>query len=236
MNARKNNKEKDSTKVRHLVIMASVVAAVAVGMVLLAGMSKPNASTLPKIRDVFTLYNTYNMTVVVVFDEEPPVIQFITPDGSMVEMETLRYRTGSNFIQYFLPNAMPGVWQMAYDPLSNYEIATPYSVYMEHIFISDFTSDTPQGNYEGLPLSFEVSADNGGEFVYVIHAVFTDADNNIAYEIVVGSGRGELNDMHSIELDTQPIRNMGGFMLRLTVSVQHGQAAIRDSAWLDLRL
>ena len=103
-----------------------VCAVVVVGLLVASNTSR--AEGLPEIRDVFTLYSPYNMTVVVVFDEEPPIVQFITPDGNLVEMENIRYRPGSNFVQFFLPNAMPGVWQMAYDPLSNTEITTPYSV------------------------------------------------------------------------------------------------------------
>lgn len=51
---------------------------------------------------IYALYDTYNMTIVIVFDEEPTIVQFISPDGSYVDMESIRYRHGSNFIQYFL--------------------------------------------------------------------------------------------------------------------------------------
>jgi len=192
--------------------------------------------TLPESRDIFTLYDTYNMTVVVVFDEEPPIVQFIAPDGTYVDMENIRYRPGSNFIQYFLPNAMPGVWRMNYDPLSNTEITAPYSVYMEHIFIRNFEAAAQWDENGNIPVSFEVSADNDGEFVYVLHAVFTAPDNSIASEIVLTGGSGSLNEAHDLVVDTQTIQNMGGFMLRLTASVRHGQASVKDSAWLDLRL
>ena len=45
-----------------------------------------------------------------------------------------------------------------------------------------------------------------------------------------------LNERLSLDADADKIQDMGGFMLRLTAYVQHGQAAIRDTAWLDLRL
>ena len=152
-------------------------------------------------------------------------------------MENIRYRPGSNFIQYFLPNAMPGVWRMSYDPLSNTEITTPYSVYMEHIFIKNFDVVLRRDENGDIPVSFEVSSDNAGEFSYELHAIFTAPDNSIADEILLIQGYGLLNEALTLAADIGRIQeDTGGFMLRLTVSVQHGQASVRDSAWLDLRL
>ena len=86
------------------------------------------------------------------------------------------------------------------------------------------------------PIFFEVSADEPGEFSYEIHAVFTALDNSIADEILLVRGYGMLNEALSLGLNTEAIRDMGGFMLRLTANVQHGQASVRDTAYLDLRL
>ncbi|MCL1884445.1 MAG: hypothetical protein FWF81_11950 [Defluviitaleaceae bacterium] len=234
MNSKTNGKVKQIGR-RLPLLAAAIVAAVAVlGIIVTLSISANPA--LPEIRDIFTLYDNYNMTVVVVFDEEPPIVQFIAPDGESVDMKTIRYRTGSNFTQYFLPNSMPGVWRMAYDPLTNNEITTPYSVYMESIFIRDFTVQMARDEDGNIPVSFEVSADDGGEFSYELHAIFTDPDNSIADEILLAMGYGMLNETLALAVDTGEIQEMGGFMLRLTVSVQHGQASIRDSAWLDFRL
>jgi len=193
-------------------------------------------SQLPASRDVFTLYSTYNMTVVVVFDKEPPIVQFIAPNGTNVDMQNIRYRPGSNFIQYFLPNAMVGTWRMVYDPLSNTEITTPYSVYMAHIFVRDFGVEIAELENGYIPVSFEVSSDNAGEFNYELHAVFTAEDNSIASEILMSHGLGTLNETHRMLINIGCINNKGGFMLRLSAYVQYGQASIRDTAWLDLRL
>jgi len=221
---------------KNLAVLAAALGAVIIGIVILIALNTSGNSGLRSSRDIFTLYNNYNMTVVVVFDEEPPIVQFIAPDGGLVDMENIRYRPGSNFIQYFLPNAMPGVWRMAYDPLSNTEITTPYSVYMEHIFIRDFTVQLSGIEERLIPVSFKVSADEGGEFNYEIHAVFTADDNSIADEILLVQGYGMLNETLNLQVDAGEIHDMGGFMLRLTTYVQHGQASVRDTAWLDLRL
>jgi len=221
---------------RHLAMIAAVISAIIIGIGILVALNNSDSSALPETRELFTLYNDYNMTVVVVFDEEPPIVQFIAPDGNYVDMGNIRYRPGSNFIQFFLPNAMPGVWRMNYDPLTNTELTTPYSVYMNHIFIRDFDVVAQRDENGHLPVSFEVSADDDGEFVYVLHAVFTALDNSIASEIVLIGGSGVLNEVHNLAVDTQAIQDMGSFMLRLTASVRHGQASVVDSAWLDLRL
>ena len=147
-----------------------------------------SGNNLPNTRELFTLHDTYNMTVVVVFDVEQPIVQFVAPDGSHVDMENIRYRTGSNFTQFFLPNSMPGLWQMNYNPLSNTEISTPYSVYMEHIFIKDFEAQLSISQYGILPVSFAVSADETGEFRYYLYAVFTAPDNSIEKEVQLVMG------------------------------------------------
>ena len=97
------------TNKKNLAVLATALGAVIIGIVILIALNTSGNSGLRSSRDIFTLYNNYNMTVVVVFDEEPPIVQFIAPDGNLVDMENIRYRPGSNFIQYFLPNAMPGV-------------------------------------------------------------------------------------------------------------------------------
>ena len=240
MNEKSKGKTIISTmsKNRRTVLVASI-SAIVIALAILITITisiNPSNPILPQTRDIFTLYDTYNMTVVVVFDEEPPTVQFITPDGSLLDMENIRYRPGSNFIQFFLPNATPGVWQMAYDPLSNIKITTPYAVYMSHIFIRDFTMQLSEIENRIIPISFEVSADEIGEFNYELHAVFTSYDNSIENEILLVRGYGMLNETLDLMVDAGELNNTGGFMLRLTTYVQHGQAAIQDTAWLDLRL
>ena len=219
--------------------LAAAISAAVIALVILIALtisSNSAGTSLPQSRDIFTLYDTYNMTVVVVFDEEPPIVQFIAPDGSLTNMENIRYRPGSNFVQFFLPSAMPGVWQMAYDPLTNAEITTPYAVYMEHIFIRDFTMQLSEIANGIIPVSFEVSADEAGGFNYKIHAIITAEDNNITDELLLVQGYGMLNESLNLMVDAGELSDTDGFMLRLTTYVQHGQAAIQDTAWLDLRL
>jgi hypothetical protein len=236
-NMKENNEDKTSaiTTVRKISLAAALgLAAIGVGvLIVLAASAK---SSLPESRDIFTIEDSYNMTVVVTFDVEPPIVQFIAPDGRSIDMAGIRYRPGGNFIQYFLPSAMPGTWRMTYDPLENTEISTPYSVYMAHIFIRGFAA-VPSGDGDGgMHAVFEVSSDEDGEFSYKLHAVLTAADNSIESEILLDAGYGTLGEVLSLPIDTASIQETGGFMLRLTASVRHGQASIIDSAWLDLRL
>lgn len=233
MNTKSKGKELCLTKNKRLFIgITAIVSAIAICIWMLAALASTERFSLPERRSLFTLYDTYNMTVVVVFDKEPPIVQFIAPDGSHVNMKNIRYNSGSNYIQFFLPNAMPGNWVFNYDPLSNTEIFAHYSVYMRHIFIRDFEVCEIRDAEEDLPISFVVSADEPSEFNYELHAVFTD--NNISEEILLVTGYGMLNEELALNINTEGIRDMGGVMLRLTVYVRHGQASIRDTAWLDL--
>ena len=223
---------------QHLAVLIVAISAVVVSLGIVIALSFPTSADpiLPESRDVFTLNDSYNMTVVVVFDEERPIVQFVAPDGTLSDMANIRYRPGSNFTQYFLPGAMPGVWSMNYDPLSNTEISTPYSVYMNHIFIKGFNADMMRAENGLIPVSFEVSADDAGAFGYEIHAIFTAPDNSIISEILLLIGNGSLNEAIHTAVDTNEIQCPEGFMLRLTTYVQHGQASVQDTAWLDLRL
>jgi len=87
-----------------------------------------------------------------------------------------------------------------------------------------------------IPVSFEVSADDMGEFNYKLHSVFTDVDNSIAEEILLVQGYGMLNEILNLMVDAGALQEIGGFMLRLTTYVQHGQVTLQDTSWVDLRL
>jgi len=197
------------------------------------GTTSQELPMLPNTRELFTLEHTYNMTVLVVFDEEMPDVEFVMPDGTALDTSTIRYRPGSNFTQFFFPNAEVGTWTMNYDPLSNTEITTPYSVYMEQIFVRDFAAEEIGSD---LLVFFMVSADEIGGFDYNLYAVFTAADNSTAKEVVLLNGNGVLNEMLYTTVDLSTLNDRRSFLLRLEVATQHGQAAIHDSAWLDLRL
>jgi len=234
MNTKNNTKFKISPNI--LVIVSIIIIGVLLATYFFMS-GELRSNSLPASRDLFTLENYYNMTVLVVFDQEEfPIVQFIAPDDSLVDMNNIRYRLGSNFTQYFLPNAMPGLWRMAYNPLSNTEITTPYSVYMEHIFIQNFEASMTIDEDGAIPVSFLVSADEPGEVRLELYVVFTAPDNSIEDEILLLNEYGPLNEVIERAVYIGELQDMGGFMLRLSAYKQHGQASIRDSAWFDLRL
>lgn len=188
---------------------------------------------LPYSREVFSLDAEYNMTVLVVFDEEVPDVEFVKPDGTILVTESLRQRPGGNFIQFFFPQAAPGTWTMNYDALTNTEITTPYSVYMEQIFIYGF--EVIERSREQISLAFGISADEDWLVYYEIYVEFTAPDNSTTDEVLLASGTDMLNQIIERQLDITELDGRGGFLIRLFVTKQHGQAAIHDTAWLDLR-
>ena len=185
----------------------------------------------PESRELFTLYEYSNVTFVVVFDREPPVVQIVSPDGNKVDMENVRHRHGSNFIQYFLPSSMPGTWLLAYNPLSNINITSPYFVYTEHIMIMDFEAHWFADEHGNIPVSFWVSADEHGDFTYTLYSVFTAQDNSIEEKILLTQGEDFLNNRIELYVNISDLLDRGGFMLRLTV--YYGE--IQDTSWFDLR-
>ena len=94
MNAKSIGKKLISAIVgKNRTMLAAAIGAVVIGLGILIALTISVNSTnhsLPENRDIFTLYNAYNMTVVVVFDEEPPIVQFISPDGNSVDMDNIR--------------------------------------------------------------------------------------------------------------------------------------------------
>ena len=210
-----------------------------------------NDTSLTKTREVFTLHETpynipsgalhgnHNITMIVLFDAEPPIIQIISPSGDYKDMNTVRYRIDSNFIQYFLPNAQVGTWAINYNLLSNADITVLYFDYEEQIFIQDFQAQTMANEQGNKPISFMVSADETRQFSYFIYAVFTAEDNSIESEVLLEVGNGYSNQTHDITVNLQPIQDMGGFMLRLTVQVEHENSAqgyIEYTSWQDFRV
>jgi len=182
---------------------------------------------------VFSLDAESNITALVIFDDEMPDVEFIRPDGTVLEAENLRQRSGGNFTQFFFPQASPGTWTMKYDTLSNTEITTTYSAYVEHIFIYNF--DVVEHNNERISLTFGVSADDSGTVHYEIHAEFTGPDNITTDEVLITNGEGTLNQIIERQLDIAELAERGGFLIRLSVTTQNGQEPAHDIAWLDLR-
>ena len=181
-----------------------------------------------QVFEITELQELTNITVIAVFDiEETPSIQFISPDGNYVDMRNIRYRKGSNFIQYFLPHTATGVWKVAYDQAN---INFVYEVYEEHIFIRDFWANRTEDEYGQIPASFFVSSDDTTTFVYRIYGVVTAPDNSIDEKTLLLSGVGITNQLITKEFCVASMQ--GGFMLLLEVN----QDGLEDSAWMDLRL
>jgi len=200
-------------------------------------------------RPLFTLGEATSISVIIMFDnyEEIPEVQLIAPGNIYLDMNNIRSRDGSNFIQYFLPSATPGDWQMTYKPLSNNEIRVFYVEYEEQIFIDHFHAQpaahigTDGVNEIGsvhaghLQAFFKVSADSSWDVVYKLYAVFTAPDNSILSEILLDTGIGKTNEDFSKLINIQRLQDTGGFMLRLDVYVEHDYGITEQASWLDFR-
>ena len=96
------------------------------------------AFTANETKDLFTLDQSYNMAVSILFDKEKPDVSFINPAGAVIGGDSLTYEEGDGWIQYYIPNAMSGAWKITYDKKSNTTFEIGYSSYMNPISISSF--------------------------------------------------------------------------------------------------
>ena len=186
---------------------------------------------LPYEREIFEIYQMDNISMIISFDmyNAPPVIQIVNPEGVSIDMNRIRKRIGSNFKQYFIPDAIPGKWKMRYNPNES-DINVVYISYDTHIFIRDFWANRTKTENGKIPATFYVSSDKNSAFEYTLYAVVTAEDNSIEKQIMLTSGVYETNSMLQQELDIGELEP--GFMLLLEVY----QDGMTDTAWKDLRM
>ena len=185
-------------------------------------------SAASETKDIFTLDSTYNMAVSILFDKEMPVVSFTAPDGTIFNDSSLRSDSGEDWVQYYIPKAMPGTWQITYDKLSNTRFDVHYSSYMNAISISEFTIGTVNQGY--IPAKFLVQSEEAGAYQYQIYAVITDDNGAVVGEKLLTEGSANPGEIVERDISIRDLQNYSEYKLRLDVWQKEGVEESYDSS------
>ena len=134
-------------------------------MTLLALSLSAGAET--KTANIFNIEEQSNMSVTLYYDVEEPPVSFIAPNGSTLSSSDLTAERGEKAVCYYIPNAMAGQWQMAYDKKSNSTLEVNWAPYVNTIRIESF--DFTEQSKNSLEAAFTVSSDTEGRYSYAIY-------------------------------------------------------------------
>ncbi len=194
-------------------------------------------------KDLFTLEESYHMAVSILFDKEMPDVSFTAPDGAVIEGASLRYESGDDWVQYYIPNAAVGSWKITYDKKSNTEFEINYSSYMEPVIISSFVVDTNSDNIENesnvdknndrIPVQFIVDGENTAGYQWQIYAVVTE-NNSVVGETMLDEGSASFGETVDREVYVGDLADYADYRLRLDVWQRVGVEEAFDSRVSDV--
>ena len=201
-----------------------------ISLLIMLSMSN-TAFAASETKEVFTLDQSYNMAISILFDKEQPIVSFTAPDGTAIDGTSLSYDSGEDWIQYYIPDAAPGTWMITYDKLSNTQFEISYSSYMDTITISDFEIGEIDGSY--LPASFTVTSESEEAYQYEIYAVITDDNNSVIGERLLLDGWADINQTSTYDIYIGDLSDYGNYKLRLDAWQKYGVEEAFDSKIAD---
>ncbi len=182
-------------------------------------------------KEIFTIDRSYNMAVSILFDKEMPVVSFTAPDGTVIDGSSLSSDSGEDWVQFYIPDAAPGIWMITYDRLSNTEFEINYSSYMDSITIEEFSFGELNGNY--LPATFTVRSESDQSYRFEIYAVITDNQDRVIGERLLLDGWAEMNQTRTDDVYIGDLADYGSYKLRLDVWQKDGVEEAFDSIIAD---
>lgn len=165
--------------------------------------------------NLFTLGNECDMSVTVKYNAARPDVAFVQPDEVILNEKTVSFENGDGAIKYFLPNAMPGDWQICYDQKDNTDVQITYESYLDKVKITNFTLGTVSDGQ--LPVKFTIESKTGGTCLYKLYAY-----NENVTDVLLIEGSANLNNEFSKIVDTNILTD-GGYKIRLEVVLKYGE-------------
>lgn len=181
-------------------------------------------------KELFTLDRPYNMAVSILFDREMPVVSFIAPDSSVIESTTLRYDSGDDWVQFYIPNAMAGTWKITYDKKSNTLFEINYSSYMNPIAIDEFAFESMDNNRISTHFIVDGEADNS--YQWRIFAVICK-NGSVVGEKMLAEGSASLGKEVACDVYIGDLADYANYRLRLDVWQRDGVEEVYDSRMAD---
>jgi Sec-independent protein secretion pathway component TatC len=160
----------------------------------IAALLCPNttASAAAQTADLFLLSERSNMAVTIYYDAEEPVVSFIAPNSDIYAEADLEVETGDKSVCYYIPNAMPGQWQIVCDKLSNTALDVNWAPYANFIKITGFEFTPFQGE-NSTEVAFTVTSETDGRYNYTVYAAVIDAAGNVDGTAELTAGTANVN-------------------------------------------
>jgi hypothetical protein len=181
-------------------------------------------------KEMFTIDRSYNMAVSVLFDREMPVVSFISPSGSVIEGTSLRYDSGDDWVQFYIPNAVAGTWKITYDKKSNTQFEINYSSYMNSIAISEFAFDSMDNNR--ISTRFIVDGEANNRYQWQIYAVICE-NGSVVGEKMLEEGSASFGETVTGNAHVGDLTDYANYQLRLDVWQRDGVEEVYDSRIAD---
>ncbi len=182
---------------------------------------------------LFELDERRNMAIAVSYENDPPEISFIAPNGDVYGDEAIAdgrmefYDSGS--VLYFrIPDASRGEWRIVYDKKNNDTIDVDCAPYVEAMNIDSFTYE--QGEQEDeLDTKFTVSyGESDDYFNYIIWAVVTEG-NHVVGQTKLREGRARLGEENEFTVGIGSLATYSDYKLMLEVYMESYGAEVFDT-------
>ncbi|MDR1765909.1 MAG: hypothetical protein LBR77_07465 [Lachnospiraceae bacterium] len=190
-----------------------LVAALALCIWLVAGAFPAGAAQ--RVTDIFDLTESANMAVSIYYDTEEPTITFIAPDGTVYEPGDLIAQIGDGAVCYYIPDAMAGQWQMAYDKKSNVNLDVNWAPYARAIRIAEFAFEALAGGQTQTNVTFRVDADVEGSYDYILYAVTVDEGGAVSGKRELKRGSAALNRQETVRISLGDLKSYDGYRFYL---------------------
>lgn len=210
--------------------MVNKLSAFAVFVIILFSVSF-TAFAASETKDIFTLDGTYNIAVSILFDKEKPEVSFTAPNGRVYGGASLRSDSGDGWVQYYIPNAIPGTWQITYDKLSNTRFEISYFSYLNPLSVTEFSMGAVDGDY--IPVRFAAQSEADGNYQYKLYAVIIDDNGVLLGEQELADGIAKTGDVVKRDVYIGNLQNYSNYTLRLDIWQKTGVEETYDSAIAD---
>lgn len=209
--------------------MFKKISSLLVALILLTTLHLTVVAT-SETKEMFTLDRSYNMAVSILFDREMPEVSFIAPNGSVIEGTTLRYDSGDDWVQFYIPNAEAGTWKITYDKKSNTLFEINYSSYMNPISISEFAFESMDN--DRISAHFIVVGESNNRYQWQIFAVICE-NGRVVGEKMLAEGSASLGETVVRSIYIGNLAEYENYQLRLDIWQRDGVEEVYDSRIAD---
>ena len=218
--------------VKNRILLKVLAVAMVICYLLSSGLSV-SAATGPLV----TLEKSMDITIIVGYDTEKPVVVFNAPNGKKYEKpeDFDQVIEGDNATYYCISNASSGDWTVDYEKGKNQEITIDVLPWHKNISIENaYFSASPEAGMKVPKVIGGITVNYGNNYYrYIITAVQLDADENITTRIKLCDGSGSAGGEENFAFYPEMLMD-GDYRLMVEVYGEDGTGVeVRDSMLLE---